>query len=75
MAMKRIALLASLLLGLALTGCPSGSDEVGTSTAHAEEATVYECPMHCVPEGATDEYTAEAPGACPVCGMDLVERE
>ncbi len=73
--MKRLALFASLLLSLAFVGCPSASTEGAASTEAAEAETVYECPMHCVPEGASEEHTSGAPGTCPVCGMDLVERD
>lgn len=74
--MKRIALLASLLFGLALVGCPSTSEDEASSPPVAEApAKVYECPMHCVPEGESEEYTASEPGSCPVCGMDLEERD
>ncbi len=40
------------------------------STPRGEGTGVFYCPMHC--EG---EKTYEAPGDCPVCGMDLVEEQ
>ncbi len=43
-----------------LTGC---SDK----KAAKEESVYYTCPMH--PDVKKDE-----PGACPVCGMDLVKK-
>lgn len=45
-----------------------------TLAACGGETKVYECPMHCVPQGSTTEVTSNEPGKCPVCGMDLVER-
>lgn len=36
-------------------------------TGHSEPANIYTCPMH-------PEVTADAPGSCPKCGMDLVPR-
>lgn len=33
-----------------------------------EEAVQYHCPMH-------PTYVADAPGSCPICGMDLVPME
>ena len=34
----------------------------------AEEKPVYTCPMH-------PEILRDAPGSCPICGMDLVKKE
>ena len=39
------------------------------SKTSGEGSGVYYCPMHC--EG---DKTYDKPGACPVCGMDLVEQ-
>jgi transcription initiation factor IIE alpha subunit len=47
---------------------------LGAVAACGGENKVYECPMHCVPPGSNTEVTANEPGKCPVCGMDLVER-
>jgi Cu(I)/Ag(I) efflux system membrane fusion protein len=65
-----------LLAMLALGGCsrepvsvpaaaPAAKDAVGTET-HAH--TQYRCPMH-------PDVVRDAPGQCPICGMDLVEIE
>ena len=43
---------------------------VGTSkneSAHSHEEAVYTCPMH-------PEIIRNAPGQCPICGMDLVKK-
>ncbi len=37
----------------------------GTSTAVAEDGTIYTCPMH-------PQIRQPAPGRCPICGMELV---
>lgn len=47
---------------------PSASSS--KSAPRGEGTGVFYCPMHC--EG---EKTYEAPGDCPVCGMDLVEEQ
>jgi len=74
--------LATLLAVCALTlfacdhrssAAPEG--EGAQPAQQQEEQKVYICPMHCVPEGQTEEYTSNAPGRCPVCGMNLVEKE
>lgn len=36
-------------------------------TEHEQEKTVYTCPMH-------PEIIRDAPGSCPICGMDLVKK-
>ncbi len=48
-----------LLLLVAALGCNSGSE-----TAH-DHPTSYTCPMH-------PQIVRDAPGSCPICGMDLV---
>ena len=34
----------------------------------AEEGTYYTCPMH-------PDIKKDAPGSCPICGMDLVRKQ
>ena len=74
-ALFSLSLLAMLAM-LALGGCsrepaavpaaaPASKDAVGTET-HAH--TQYRCPMH-------PDVVRDAPGQCPICGMDLVEIE
>ncbi|TDY04236.1 efflux RND transporter periplasmic adaptor subunit [Thiohalophilus thiocyanatoxydans] len=78
--MKLTKGLIILCLGLLLAACSedqsaadSGADNSGqqeTALEHAEKHTDpnYVCPMH--PQIVRDE-----PGTCPICGMDLVEKE
>lgn len=49
-----------------------GHDHATDTTTEATEmaAGVFACPMEC--EG---DKTYEVAGACPVCGMDLVEKQ
>ncbi len=42
-----------------------GTPSAGTASPDAKAET-YTCPMH-------PQVTAKAPGACPICGMPLVE--
>jgi Cu(I)/Ag(I) efflux system membrane fusion protein len=48
-----------------LTGC---TDPGAAPTAPAAAAIEYYCPMHA-------QVVKEEPGKCPICGMDLAERE
>ncbi|MDZ7661920.1 efflux RND transporter periplasmic adaptor subunit [Thiohalophilus sp.] len=78
--MKLMKGLLILGLGLALAACgddktssDTGSEATGqqeTALEHAKKHTDpnYVCPMH--PQIIRDE-----PGNCPICGMDLVEKE
>ncbi len=43
-------------------------EKTGHEGHTAEEKPVYTCPMH-------PEILRDAPGSCPICGMDLVEKE
>ena len=61
--MKKIVIILCGLLLIGLTSCKNDS-----SKSQSDEATLYECPMHC--EG---DKTYSEPGSCPVCKMDLVE--
>jgi len=70
----RLNLLLGLLLTLAACTGETGSHQPTDSTAlskvrtddhtHAE-GTTYTCPMH-------PQIVRDAPGSCPICGMDLV---
>ena len=42
--------------------------KTGHESHNAEEKAVYTCPMH-------PEILRDAPGSCPICGMDLVKKE
>jgi Cu(I)/Ag(I) efflux system membrane fusion protein len=62
----------ALLLVLAACGqgdpppaAPPGHDHGGGAADGAPEAEYYTCPMH-------PSVKSEAPGRCPICGMDLV---
>lgn len=75
-------LVCALALVFSLVGCGDDAAPTGggggtqaTSGAATAPQKVYECPMHCIPEGQTVEHTQNEPGRCPVCGMDLVERQ
>jgi Cu(I)/Ag(I) efflux system membrane fusion protein len=60
--MKRYLNLFFLLLALVTAaGCSQQSHE------HTEGTTEYTCPMH-------PQIVQDKPGACPVCGMDLVPK-
>jgi hypothetical protein len=66
-----------VVLAVLISGCkdePSRSADPATTGA-GQDQTVYDCPMHCVREGDSEPYTQHGPGACPVCGMDLVPQE
>ena len=74
--MRALAPVLVLLVAL-VSGCkdePSRS-ATPTTTGAGQDQTVYECPMHCVRPGESEPYTQHGPGACPVCGMDLVPKE
>ncbi|MBV6441461.1 MAG: efflux RND transporter periplasmic adaptor subunit [Haliscomenobacteraceae bacterium CHB4] len=43
-------------------------EKTGHEGHAAEEKAVYTCPMH-------PEILRDAPGSCPICGMDLVKKE
>lgn len=56
-----IMLFTILLMGIGLfTACDK--------KAAKEEGVYYTCPMH-------PEVKKDAPGQCPICGMDLVKKE
>jgi len=58
-----VALVIALLGG---SGCSnSGSAKSPESSSQARQ---YTCPMH-------PEVVRDAPGKCPKCGMDLVEKK
>lgn len=56
-----------------LVGCPQGQTltpprrEGGSPPSPATQAQQWTCPMH-------PEVVRDAPGKCPICGMDLVPK-
>ena len=60
-----IAGLAALLL---LGGGIAAYRHFHAGHGAGEQAEVYYCPMH-------PDYTADKPGSCPICGMNLVKQE
>ena len=61
-----IALIAVGVAGGIITSQRAGRDQ--QTTAAKKDAARYHCPMH-------PTYTSDGPGACPICGMDLVPIE
>lgn len=59
-------ILITLLFALALVSCKNTTEE--KHTGHAIEKVQYTCPMH-------PQIVKDAPGKCPICGMDLVKKE
>ncbi|NTS43109.1 efflux RND transporter periplasmic adaptor subunit [Flavisolibacter sp. BT320] len=61
-----IVLLLALTVVMSTVACnnESGADHA----THEGQQEVYICPMH-------PEIIRNAPGACPICGMDLVKKE
>jgi len=67
--MKKKVILFSALVCISsfLISCGGNKTENKEQTeSPAQQATLYQCPMKC--EG---DKTYDAPGKCPVCGMDL----
>ncbi len=60
-----------MFLGIVtLTGCSSDGSSEASVESEEVKTTSYYCPMECEGEKVYDEA-----GSCPVCGMDLVEKE
>ncbi|MFC0775020.1 efflux RND transporter periplasmic adaptor subunit [Terrimonas alba] len=63
----RYRILTLICLVIVFVGC--NNQEKDAHTNHLEKKLpVYTCPMH-------PEIIRNAPGTCPVCGMDLVKKE
>lgn len=60
-----ILLLMVVLIG---TACMSGSKKEAAAGHQHEAKTEYTCPMH-------PQIVKDAPGQCPICGMDLVSKQ
>lgn len=61
------ALAAAALLLAGCHGQAHGPTNVGNAPVAAPSAAQYTCPMH-------PQIVREAPGSCPICGMDLVPK-
>jgi len=61
------ALAIALVAGVSACGGEAPTPPVETALEHAEQHLdpSYVCPMH-------PQVTSDAPGSCPICGMDLV---
>lgn len=64
---KKTILIAILAAGMAAFGAYSLYHR-GHAPHEAHQAALYQCPMH-------PAVTADKPGSCPICGMDLVLAE
>jgi membrane fusion protein, copper/silver efflux system len=60
-----LILLAILVLGLAAGAALQSCTGAGNGKSPAKEKQIYTCPMH-------PEIIRDAPGQCPICGMNLV---
>lgn len=73
LAQALILLIIGAVAGMSLSGgtAPSESDSSGPHTGHGDtakadaEPTIWTCSMH-------PQIRRDGPGACPLCGMDLV---
>ena len=63
--MKSIILIATGFLLILSIACNRQKD---IHAGHPQETVEYTCPMH-------PEIIRDAPGTCPICGMDLVLKE
>jgi Cu(I)/Ag(I) efflux system membrane fusion protein len=63
--MKQILIIAAL--SVLLLNCSGDKSTNDQAHDHAAESTAYTCPMH-------PNVVQDAPGKCPVCGMDLVKK-
>lgn len=61
-----IVLLFVLSVFIGITSCNNKGK--GDHTTHDQQQDTYTCPMH-------PEIIRNAPGSCPICGMDLVKKE
>ncbi len=66
MSVRKIIVLLSIFI-IASCGNEKSSDNVGEREHIHQGKKTYTCPMH-------PEIIRDAPGTCPICGMDLVEK-
>ena len=63
----RYRFLLVILLSI-FASCETGQKDEHAAHNQQQEQEVYSCPMH-------PEVLRNAPGTCPICGMDLVKKE
>lgn len=63
-------LLPVLVIALFVTSCKDKKAETTEPTATEIAAAAYQCPMNC-----EDGKTYAEPGKCPVCKMDLMQKD
>jgi Cu(I)/Ag(I) efflux system membrane fusion protein len=66
MSVRKIIALLSIFI-IASCGNEKSSDKTDEKEHVDQEKKLYTCPMH-------PEILRDAPGTCPICGMDLVEK-
>ena len=68
--MKRVLIYRFVFLAMVYLVVACGNDKRDEHTGHEQQKgmAVYTCPMH-------PEILRDAPGSCPICGMDLVKKE
>ncbi|WP_276133087.1 efflux RND transporter periplasmic adaptor subunit [Polluticoccus soli] len=64
--LTHIGILLVVLLGTITVACKRTTKT--THSEHSDEKVQYTCPMH-------PQIVRDAPGSCPICGMDLVRKE
>lgn len=70
---SKFAIIALFAIGFTLASCGNktnnSSKSEQTEQQGKEYTSAYICPMHCEGSGS------DAPGKCPVCGMDYKKNE
>ncbi|HUT55264.1 MAG TPA: heavy metal-binding domain-containing protein [bacterium] len=71
--MAAVVVLGLSVAGALMVGCTRSDSAAvdnagGQAAGAARQGVVYTCPMH--PEVVSDQ-----PGKCPICGMNLVEKQ
>ena len=63
-----LPILLAITLFPLMAGCTSEPSGGNGTAGHEHREELYQCPMH-------PQITADKPGTCPICGMDLVKVE
>lgn len=66
--MKKVMYTVMIGASIVLTSCGGSAKTEEVKETKEMAAATYACPMEC-----ESDKTYDAEGACPVCGMDLVE--